>query len=244
MSASCRCCQGDQVRVDASGRVRMDPDHRLACVSRVPIFRGLPEEDRRRIAARATTRLVPKGEVVQQQGGMPALQIVHSGQVKQCLLAEDGTQRLLRILGPGEFMGEHSVLTGRPAPREATAMTVSQVCTLSRLDVQQWLEETPQLALSLLDAVTARLEDTEARLSELVGTTVGHRLGEYLAGAADGVEGVPFDLPISKRDLAQLLGTTPETISRRLRAMSEQGLLRVGPGRRMVVMDIAGMLRA
>ncbi|MDN5703671.1 MAG: Crp/Fnr family transcriptional regulator, partial [Micrococcales bacterium] len=113
-----------------------------------------------------------------------------------------------------------------------------------RLDVQQWLEETPQLALSLLDAVTARLEDTEARLSELVGTTVGQRLGEYLAGVADGVEGVPFDLPISKRDLAQLLGTTPETISRRLRALSDEGLLRVGPGRRMVVMDIAGMLRA
>ena len=123
-------------------------------------------------------------------------------------------------------------------------MTVSQVCTLSRLDVQQWLAETPQLALSLLDAVTARLEDTEARLSELVGTTVSRRLGEYLAEAADGVEGEPFDLPISKRDLAQLLGTTPETISRRLRAMSEQGLLRVGPGRRMVVTDIAGILRA
>ena len=103
MSASCRCCQGDQARVDASGRVRMDPDHRLACVSRVPIFRGLPEEDRRRIAARATTRLVPKGEVVQQQGGMPALQIVHSGQVKQSLLAEDGTDTF--IVAGGETSG-------------------------------------------------------------------------------------------------------------------------------------------
>ena len=121
MSASCHCCQGDQARVDASGRVRLDPDHRLACVSRVPIFRELSEADRRRIASRATTRLVPKGEVVQQQGGMPALQIVHSGQIKQSLLAEDGTQRLLRILGPGEFMGEHSVLTGRPAPRAGNA---------------------------------------------------------------------------------------------------------------------------
>ena len=243
MSVSCHCCHDDHARIDASGRVRLDPDHRLACVSRVPIFRDLSEADRRRIASRATTRLVPKGEVVQQQGGLPALQIVHSGQIKQCLLGEDGSQRLLRILGPGDFMGEHSVLTGRPAPREATAMTPSQVCTLSRLDVQQWLEDQPRLALSLLEAVTARLEDTEARLLELVGTTVGQRLGEYLAAAADGVEGEPFDLPLSKRDLAQLLGTTPETISRRLRAMSDDGLLRVGPGRRMVVMDIPGILQ-
>ena len=71
-----------------------------------------------KVPAAHVRRLYGKGlmsEVVQQQGGMPALQIVHSGQVKQCLLAEDGTQRLLRILGPGEFMGEHSVLTGRPA---------------------------------------------------------------------------------------------------------------------------------
>lgn len=229
--------------MDGSGRVRMDEDHRLACVSRVPIFRGLPEEDRRRIAARTTTRLVPRGEVVQQQGSTPSLQIVHAGQIKQVRLGEDGSQRLLRILGPGEFMGEHSVLTGRPAPREATAMTESQICSLSRRDVQQWLDERPQLAIALLNAVTARLEDTETRLAEFVGSTVGHRLGEYLAAAAGGEEGRPFDLPMSKRDLAQLLGTTPETLSRRLRALSDAGLIEVGPGRRIVVRDIPGILQ-
>lgn len=230
--------------MDGSGRVRLEADHRLACVSRVPIFRDLPEEDRRRIASHAVTRLIPKGEVVQQQGSAPSLQIVHAGQIKQATLGEDGSQRLLRILGPGEFMGEHSVLTGRPAPREATAMTESQVCSLSGRDVQQWLDERPQLAVSLLNAVTARLEDTEARLAELMGSTVGRRLGEYLAAAADGAEGEPFDLPISKRDLAQLLGTTPETLSRRLRKMSDAGLLEVGPGRRIVVRNIPGVLQA
>ena len=60
-------------------------------------------------------------------------------------------------------------------------------------------------AIALLNAVTARLEDTETRLAEFVGSTVGHRLGEYLAAAAGGEEGRPFDLPMSKRDLAQLL---------------------------------------
>lgn len=236
MSTSCGCGRS-RATPDASGNLALDLEARFNCVSKVPLFRDLPNQERRSIASRITARVVSRGEVVQAQGAMPALQIVHAGQVKQVRLAPDGSQRLLRILGPGEFMGEHSVLTGSPAPRMATALTDVQVCTLSRLDVQQWLDQRPQMAVNMLQAVTRRLEETEAQLASLADRTVAQRLGDYLVSTSDGLVGHPFELPVSKKDLASLIGTTPETLSRRLRSLSDQGALALGSGRRITILD-------
>lgn len=233
-SCGCGCAHATS---DASGNVALDLEARFRCVSKVPLFRDLPIQERRSIASRITTRVVARGEVVQAQGAMPALQIVHAGQIKQVRLAPDGSQRLLRILGPGDFMGEHSVLTGSPAPRMATALTQSQLCTLSRLDVQQWLDQRPRMAVNMLQAVTHRLEETEAQLAALSDRTVAQRLGDYLISASGGVEARPFELPVSKKDLASLIGTTPETLSRRLRKLSDDGAVALGQGRRITVLD-------
>ncbi|NHU85557.1 Crp/Fnr family transcriptional regulator [Kocuria sp. JC486] len=238
---SCGC---SHVGVEASGNVALDLDARFACVSKVPIFRDLPIQERRSIAARVTTRAVGKGQVIQAQGAMPALQIVHRGQVKQVRLGADGSERLLRILGPGEFMGEHSVLTGSPAPRMATTVTDAMVCTLSRIDVQQWLEQRPQMAVNMLQVVTQRLEETEAQLAALADRTVAQRLGDYLMTASDRPVGDTFELPVSKKDLASLIGTTPETLSRRLRALADRGVLALGPGRRITILDEQGLQEA
>ncbi|MDO5618139.1 Crp/Fnr family transcriptional regulator [Kocuria sp.] len=242
MSTSCGCgCA--RATPDASGNLALDLESRFACVSKVPLFRDLPIQERRSIASRITARVVSRGEVVQAQGAMPALQIVHAGQVKQVRLAADGSERLLRILGPGEFMGEHSVLTGTPAPRMAAALTEAQVCTLSRLDVQQWLDQRPQMAVNMLQAVTRRLEETEAQLASLADRTVAQRLGDYLITTSNGVVDQPFELPISKKDLASLIGTTPETLSRRLRSLSDQGALSLGSGRWITIRN-KGLLAA
>lgn len=235
MSTSCGCgCS--PVTPDASGNLALDLESRFNCVSKVPLFKDLPVQERRTIASRITARVVSRGEVVQAQGDMPALQIVHAGQVKQIRLAPDGSQRLLRVLGPGEFMGEHSVLTGFPAPRMATALTQAQVCTLSRPDIQQWLEQRPQMAVIMLQAVTRRLEETEAQLASLADRTVAQRLAAYLLSISQGRVGHPLDLPVSKKDLASLIGTTPETLSRQLRSLSDQGALALGTGRRITIL--------
>lgn len=233
-NCGCGCSVAEK---DSAGNVVLDLEARFACVSKVPIFRDLPSQERRRIAARVVTRTVARGDVVQAQGGMPALQIVHAGQIKQVRLASDGSERLLRVLGAGEFMGEHSVLTGTPAPRMATALTEAQICTLSRGDVQQWLDQRPRMAVNMLQAVTRRLEETEAQLASLADRTVSQRLGDYLLTASNGMVGQAFDLPVSKKDLASLIGTTPETVSRSLRSLSDQGAVALGQGRQITILE-------
>lgn len=236
MSTGCGCgCA--RVTPDASGNLVLDLDSRFACVSKVPLFRDLPIQERRGIAARVTTRVVSRGDVVQAQGAMPALQIVHTGQIKQVRLGADGSERLLRILGPGDFMGEHSALTGSPAPRMATAVTEAQVCTLSRRDVQEWLDQRPRMAVNMLQAITRRLEETETQLAAIADRTVTQRLGDYLVEVSGGAVERSFELPVSKKDLASLIGTTPETLSRRLRILVDREILRIGPGRWITILD-------
>jgi len=223
----------------------LDHDHRFACVSMVPLFSGVEEADRHRIAERVITRPYQRGAVVYSIGDSPGLQIVHSGKVKQSRLLENGNEQLLRVLSPGDFTGEHALLSDQPVTSMAVAATDAQVCSLSRSDMDRFLENYPRVAMTMLRSVARRLDATEHQVAEITGRSVESRLGEYLvaaaaeAGAAPGSE---YRLPMPKKDLASYLGTTPETLSRRLHALADQGLIGLGRGNRVTVLDEPGLL--
>jgi CRP/FNR family transcriptional regulator, anaerobic regulatory protein len=223
----------------------LDHEHRFACVSSVPLFSGLEEEDRHRIAERVITRPYRRGEVVYSIGDSPGLQIVHSGRVKQSRVLENGNEQLLRVLSPGDFTGEHALLGDEPVTSMAVAATDAQVCSLARSDMDRFLADYPRVAMTMLRSVARRLEATEHQVAEITGRSVESRLGEYLVAAAAeaGVApGAGYRLPMPKKDLASYLGTTPETLSRRLHALADQGLIALGRGNRVTVLDEPGLL--
>lgn len=223
----------------------LDHDHRFACVSMVPLFSGVDAEDRHRIAERVITRPYRRGEVVYSIGDSPGLQIVHSGKLKQSRLLENGNEQLLRVLSPGDFTGEHALLSDQPVSSMAVAATDAQVCSLSRSDMDRFLADYPRVAMTMLRSVAGRLEATEHQVSEITGRSVESRLGEYLVAAAveaGAQPGAEYRLPMPKKDLASYLGTTPETLSRRLHALADQGLIGLGRGNRVSVLDEPGLL--
>ena len=125
-------------------------DHRLACVNLVPLFAGLPADDRRWVADVAVTRHYQRGEQVHRPGQRPALRIVHTGRVKVRRINESGAEQLLRILFPGDFHGETSLLTGRPVDSWAEALYPAEVCVLSADQVERLLRERPEVAMRML----------------------------------------------------------------------------------------------
>ncbi|MDI3330746.1 MAG: Crp/Fnr family transcriptional regulator [Micrococcus sp.] len=172
-------------------------------MSRVPLFSGVDEEDRHRIAERVITRPYRRGEVIYAIGDSPGLQIVHSGTVKQSRLLENGNEQLLRVLSPEDFTGEDALLSDRPATSVAVAAPDAQVCALSRSDMDRFLADYPRMAMTMLRSVAGRLEATERQLSEITGRSVESRLGEYLVAAAEeaaeeagAVPGSGFRLPM------------------------------------------------
>ena len=195
------------------------------CVASVPIFKHLSPEAQESIAARLQHRSLRAGETLSMPGDPAALRVVRSGRVRQSRITAGGSEQLLRVLSHGQFTGELAVVTSQQEQVLSTALTDAEVCVLAAEDFQQILADHPRVGASMLAEVSARLADAEERLTQITGRSVAARLGEYLAGLAEAEGDQPFALPMSKKDLASFLGTTPETLSRTLRSFSEDGLI-------------------
>lgn len=216
-----------------------DHDHRFECVRRVPIFRGLSEADQHRVAETALTRHFQATEQVYGPGDRTGLHIVHRGQVKVYRLTEGGSEQLVRVLFPGDFLGESALLADTASDHFAVATQPSEVCSVPRDGVRRLLVERPTVAVQMLEAVSSRLGAAEEMLAAVTGQSVAERLAQQLLHLADEAGSLRFRLPTSKRDLASYLGTTPETLSRRLAVLQRAGIVRSGPGRVVEILDLA-----
>lgn len=214
-----------------------DHDHRFECVRRVPIFEGLSEADQHRIAETAVTRHFEPHEQVYGAGDRTGLHIVHRGQVKVYRLTESGSEQLVRLLFPGDFSGESALLADTGSDHFAVATRPSEVCSVPRARMRRLLADRPTVGLQMLQTVSKRLGEAEEMLAAVTGQSVGERLAQQLLHLSDEAGCARFRLPTSKKDLASYLGTTPETLSRRLGSLQRAGVIRLGPQRTVEVLD-------
>lgn len=214
-----------------------DQDHRFECVRLVPIFQGLSEADQHRIADTAMTRRFEPREQVYGLGDRTGLHIVHRGLVKAYRLTEGGSEQLVRMLFPGDFLGESALLADTASDHFAVATRPSEVCSVPRAGMRRLLLDRPTVALQMLYTLSNRLALAEEMLAAVTGQSVGERLAQQLLHLADEAGSARFRLPTSKRDLASYLGTTPETLSRRLGALQREGVIGLGAQRTVEVLD-------
>ena len=204
------------------------------CVSRVPVFAGLSANDQQRVARLARPTHLKAGEVAYSaDDDLSQLIVLHTGRLKIFRLSADGSEQLIRVLGPGEFTGETSVFTGRRPDDYATAVDDCQLCVIRHDDLDALVRQHPEIGLRMLATVSERLSDTEHRLNSLTSRDVESRLAEYLLGLPGTWRGrvATVTLPLAKKDVASLLDTAPESFSRALKSLAMQGLIVIGAGR-------------
>jgi CRP-like cAMP-binding protein len=204
------------------------------CVARVPVFAGLSAHDQQRVEALARPTHLQAGETAYSANDdVSQLLVLHTGRLKIFRLSADGSEQLIRVLGPGEFTGETSVFTGQRPDDYATALDECRLCVFSHDDLEALMRMHPEIGLRMLAAVAERLSYTEHRLSSLTSRDVESRLADYLLGLPstwrDHIATVT--LPLAKKDVASLLDTTPESFSRALKSLADQGLIVIGAGR-------------
>ncbi|SDB88673.1 CRP/FNR family transcriptional regulator, anaerobic regulatory protein [Raineyella antarctica] len=198
------------------------------CVSRVPIFGALSAQDQDAVAGLARSTTVAKGEVIYRAGQETSqLMVVHTGKVRISRYSPDGHEQLIRVLGPGDFIGEGAFLTGERPDHWATAMTDSRMCVFRHDDLAGLVAGHPSIGLGILTTISRRLSETEHRLAALSSADVDVRLADYLLDLpSERIEGcVRLRLPLAKKDIASLLGTTPETLSRTLARWAHDGVV-------------------
>lgn len=207
-------------------------------IARVPLFEGLPPEQIEDLAMIVTDQTFGKGEAIFSEGeDADGFYVVITGRVKIFKLSADGKEQILHFFGPGEPFGEVPVFTGQHFPASAEVMEESRVFFFPRKSFVDLIKRTPSLALNMLAILSKRLRRFAALIDDLSLKEVPGRLAAYLLYLSDQNRGAKvLELAVTKAQLASLLGTIPETLSRILGKLSAQGLIE-SDGRRIRIMD-------
>lgn len=218
------------------------------CVSLVPLFAGLTREQQAEVATLAHPVTVRSGEAFVRAGARQApLFVVHTGMVKLSHTTADGRSTTLQVIGPGEVGGETWLLTGERPESDVVALDESRMCVFEPGALDTVVRQFPSVGVAMLRALAMRLHSAERMLAARTLAEVGARLAAYLLDCSTtwGVGGAATaHLPMAKKDIATFLGTSPETLSRRLKALEREGLIQVH-GMDVDILDPVGLeLRA
>ena len=211
-------------------------------ISKISVFNGLSPAQLEEVRQIADYRNFAKGETIFLEGDRGSgFYVVVKGQVKIFKLAMDGKEHILHIIGPGDPFGEVAVFAGRSFPANAEALVDSRLLFFPRNGFVALISRNPSLAMKMLAVLSIRLRQFAVQIENLSLKEVPGRLASYLIiltneqGNAASVM-----LPISKGQLASLLGTIPETLSRIFAKMAGQGLIEVN-GRKISILDPVGL---
>jgi CRP/FNR family transcriptional regulator len=204
------------------------------------LFSGLSSQELAEIRAITTTRLMKKGELIFREGQQSqGFYIVVSGVVKVYRIGANGREQIIHFVEAGDAFAEATIFNG-VYPANAEAMGECLLLRIEREGFKQLLARDPQLSFKIMAMLENWLRRMRERISELCVNEVPARFACYVLslppGAARHNGQVSFDMTISKTALAQMLGTTKETLSRILRRMRQKRMLSY-VGRRIVVLD-------
>lgn len=209
------------------------------CMDRVPLFSALSDEEKRAIVDTAIHRSYQKGELVFSPGEISNnMWMVTRGQVKISKISADGKEQAIRILTQGEFTGEHALFKKSVLANAAEALSDTEICLISGEAIRGLLLSKPETALKFLEKYAEMLERTEEQVEQISFYNVEERLARVLLryGSGSGNHN-EFTLPVSKRDLASMLGTSPETLSRKLAFFEDKRWIRLSGQRTIAILD-------
>ena len=212
---------------------------RIDRISAVPLFGGLPESQLRELADIAVEQKCRRGQSLFSEGTRATgFYVIETGKFKIFKLSLEGKEQILHIFGPGEIFGEVPVFAGGRYPAHAEALEAGSVLFFPRDSFTDLVRKEPSLALNMLGVLSQRLRRFTHLIEDLSLKEVPGRLAAYLLYLSDrsGGDSDTLDLDITKGQLASLLGTIPETLSRILARMTQLGAIEV-EGRRIKLLD-------
>ena len=214
----------------------------LDIISTTPLFNGLPDDQLEAIKNIALEKQIKKGELVVSEGDDGrGFFVITEGRIKVFKVSAEGKEQILHIFGPGQPFGEVPVFAGQKFPANAQAIDNARVLFFPRAAIVDLITANPSLALNMLAEMSRKLRLFAVQIENLSLKEMPARLASYLIHLADeqGAEQI-VTLKISKGQLASILGTIPETLSRIFAKLSGDNLIRV-EGKKITLLDRSGL---
>ncbi len=208
----------------------------------VSIFSDLSDVELVSISKKMTPYSYSKGEfiVMEEMEGQQCYFITH-GSVKITRSSKEGREVILAILTAGEFFGEMSLLDGETRSANVLTLEETKVLALNRNDFMATLEEYPRISIQLLKELTIRLRKSDLQIASLTLSDAEKRIGLCILRLA-GEQGTirQGHVKIKKfpfqHDIANMAGTSRETVSRTLVLFEQNGLIQ-REGRQLTIVD-------
>jgi CRP/FNR family transcriptional regulator len=200
-------------------------------VSLVNLFHRLPYFDRlsraslEALTRQAVRRTLAPGETIFLEGEPSAgLWVIEHGSIKIFKLSPEGREHIMHLLGTGESFNEIAAFDCKPNPANSAALSEAITWTLPCATLETALHADPALALGVIHFLTGRVRTLVGQIEDLALYSVTTRLARFLVTQS---ETPTTDGPgVTRAAIAAHLATTPETISRALRALEEAGAIR------------------
>lgn len=215
----------------------------------IPVFCKLPEKQLEMIHKHTVERKFRKGMIIFHEGDPgEGFHYVKSGKVKVLRTSDDGREHIIKILTAGEIFAEVLLFNNQPYPATAVAVEASCIGMIRNFDLEKLVLSNNELALQLIKALSQRLLYAQQKIKNLALNDVMSRTVEVLLRLSQeqgtvGTNGIiELTLDLSRQDLASLVGTTRETITRTLSSLKKDKCIDFD-GQRIKILDAVRLTR-
>ena len=210
---------------------------------KIPLFSSLKEEELEALKKVTHTKNFPKDKIIlleDEEGD--TLFIILSGQVKVTSFSESGKEVIFSLLGANDFFGDLSLLDGKPRSASVISIEDSRIQLIRRPDFNQLIQEYPTIALKLLEGLALRLRKADERIESLALLDVTGRVAGILLQFAEERGIVTGNIVVIKsrpthQELANMVGTTRETVTRVLKQLEQKKYIRMS-GKDVTILDM------
>lgn len=215
----------------------------MVVLNKVDIFSTLKEKDLKKLHSLAIEKSVRRGEYVFLRGTFgKVLYLVLEGLIKIEQPTERGKVKTLALLGPGECFGEMAIITNLPRSASALALENSKLLMLKREVFLTHLQNHPEISLRIIEVLCQRLTEANEQIKSLTFDSVAARLSNHLVSLAEkfgemdaGVWRIRIRL--THQELADLVGSTREIITRTLKLFADEGSIEIDGDRNIWIKD-------
>jgi CRP/FNR family transcriptional regulator, cyclic AMP receptor protein len=219
---------------------------KIDMIRKIPLFSTLPDEEFDKLSHIFITRAYRKHQIIfLEEDTGNYMYLVLSGKVKVSKSTQTGKETILAIHRAGDFFGEMSLLDGKTSPATVSAMEDSKIISVSGADFHKYIMHNEKVLLQIIQVLCARLRQvwqTQSQSSSTADKRI--RLGIYDLAQKHGIRdarGIIIDLKITHQDLAEMVGTSRETVSRELAKLREENIIDI-TDRRMTLLNAQALL--
>lgn len=214
------------------------------CAKKVSIFSSLTEAQLSMVTNLITRKVFKKGEVIFNEGEVSdKLFIINHGSIKSFTYTKDGKEQILYVLKEGDFFGDLSLLKRSKYSHSASALQDTYMCMLHKNDFDKILKENTEISINILEYMHDRILNLENLVQTITTKDMDSRLATLLLNFSEkfGVKtekGMEISFPLSREDMANYIGVTRETISRKLSSFEQEDVIELVGNKKIIIKDM------